>query len=113
VLAHDVRLTGLYRHGEARGAIPEGYAAALATIYPSATPDWMDDGWVPPAKAAAHGIFMARELIAIASHFVVTSEFAGELARLDARESDRDKVLVCPFAYPDPCGRRVRAGSRG
>ena len=113
VLAHDVRLTGLYRHGEARGAIPEGYAAALATIYPSATPDWMDDGWVPPAKAAAHGIFMARELIAIASHFVVTSEFAGELARLDARESDRDKVLVCPFAYPDPVRPKSPGGESG
>ena len=37
VLAHDVRLNGLYRHGAARGAVPEGIAAVLTGLYEGAS----------------------------------------------------------------------------
>jgi glycosyltransferase involved in cell wall biosynthesis len=105
VLAHDVRLTGLYRHGGARGAVPEGYAAALADMYPDSTPEWLSDDWVGPDQADAHGVYMANELIGLGHPFIVTSEFAAELARLDARAGDADHVVVCPYAYPDPVAR--------
>ncbi len=105
VLAHDVRLNGLYRHGAARGAVPEGNAAVVATLYEGASEEWVREGWLQPADAEAHGVFMARELIGLADPFIVTSEYAAELARLDARPEDRGRVVVCPYAYPPPVPR--------
>jgi glycosyltransferase involved in cell wall biosynthesis len=108
VLAHDVRLNGLYRHGAARGAVPEGIAAVLAGLYEGATDEWITDGWLQPEEAEAHGVYLARELIGLARPFVVTSEFAAELARGDARPGDRGNVVVSPFAYPPAVPRSPR-----
>jgi glycosyltransferase involved in cell wall biosynthesis len=105
VLAHDVRLNGLYRHGAARGAVPEGAVAAVKALYPEATDEWFKDGWLQPAEAEAHNAFMARELIGLSERFIVTSTVAAELAALDARPEDRDRILVCPYAYPRAVGR--------
>jgi glycosyltransferase involved in cell wall biosynthesis len=105
VLAHDVRLNGLYRHGAARGAVPEGNTAVVTGLYEEATEEWVTDGWLQPAQAEEHGVFLARELIGLAEPFIVTSEYAAELARLDARAGDRGRVVVCPYAYPAPVPR--------
>ena len=78
VLAHDVRLNGLYRHGAARGAVPEGNAAVVTRLYEEATEDWITDGWLQPAEAEEHGVYLARELIGLADPFIVTSEYAAE-----------------------------------
>jgi len=104
VLAHDVRLTGLYHHGAARGAVPEGYAEVARHMYP-----WVDDGllaetWVTQ-RAEERGILMAREIVTLADRFLVTSEFAAELARLDVPPADAAKVEVVPFGYPAPAVR--------
>ena len=32
-LVHEIRLTELYRHGAARGAVPEGISEALTSMY--------------------------------------------------------------------------------
>jgi glycosyltransferase involved in cell wall biosynthesis len=106
VLAHDVRLNGLYRHAAARGAVPEGNTAVVTGLYEEATEEWVTDGWLQPAEAEAHGVFLARELIGLADPFIVTSEYAAELARLDARPEDRAHVVVCPYAYPPPVRRQ-------
>jgi glycosyltransferase involved in cell wall biosynthesis len=106
VLAHDVRLNGLYRHAAARGAVPEGNAAVVTGLYEGASEAWVTDGWLQPAEAEAHGVFLARELIGLADPFIVTSEFAADLARMDARPEDRGRVTVCPYAYPPPVPRR-------
>ncbi len=108
VLAHDVRLNGLYRHGAARGAVPEGIAAVLADLYEGATESWLTDGWLQPEEAAAHGVYLARELIGLARPFIVTSDFAADLARGDARPEDRGNIAVSPFAYPAPTPRQPR-----
>jgi glycosyltransferase involved in cell wall biosynthesis len=105
VLAHDVRLNGLYRHGAARGAVPEGNPAVVTGLYEEASEEWLTDGWLQPAQAEEHGIFLARELIGLADPFIVTSEYAAELARLDARPGDRGRVVVCPYVYPAPVPR--------
>jgi len=99
VLAHDVRLTGLYRHSTARGAVPEGFAAAFGAMYPGCSAI-LSDGWVPPEVAVSRGIFMARELIERAQVFATTSTYAASLARLDAVDGTASKVTVLPFAYP-------------
>ncbi len=105
VLAHDVRLNGLYRHGAARGAVPEGNATVVARLYEEATPEWITDGWLQPAEAEEHGVYLARELIGLADPFIVTSEYAAEVARREARPEDRGRVVVCPYAYPPPVPR--------
>jgi glycosyltransferase involved in cell wall biosynthesis len=113
VLAHDVRLNGLYRHGGARGAVPEGTVAAVKALYPDATDEWFKDGWLQPAEAEAHDAFMARELIGLSERFIVTSTVAADLAVLDARPEDRDRVFVCPYAYPPAVGRGDAAEEPG
>lgn len=108
VLAHDVNLTGLYRHSVARGAVPEGFGAALAAMYPGREVE-QEDGWVPPALSERQGILMAREVIALSGAFLATSEYAAATARLDAAAGDAAKVGVWPFCYPEPV-RRCLAG---
>ena len=113
VLAHDVRMTDLYRHGEARDAVPEGYAHVLGQMYPDATSDWIVDGWVQPQDAEARGVYMAKELIGLSERFLVTSESAADLARAEARPEDRRKVGVSRFAYPPPRRRQPTEVSPG
>ena len=81
VLAHDVRLNGLYRHGAARGAVPEGIAAVLAGLYEGATEEWLTDGWLQPAEAEPTACTWPGSSSAWPDPFIVTSEFAAELAR--------------------------------
>ncbi len=113
VLAHDVRLNGLYRHGAARGAVPEGILAVLTELYEEATDAWLTEGWLQPNEAEAHGVYLARELIDLARPFLVTSEFAADVARREARPEDAGNVLVSPFAYPAPVLRSPRLEVRG
>ena len=73
------------------------------------TPDWIKDGWLQPDEAEEHDVYLARELIGLADPFIVTSEYAAEVARQEARPGDRGRVVVCPYAYPPaaprPAGR--------
>ena len=108
VLAHEVRLNGLYRHGAARGAVPEGIAALLGGLYEEAGEGWLTDGWLTNEEAEARGVYLARELIGLARPFIVTSEFAGDLARDEARPEDGGNVVVSPFAYPPAAPRQPR-----
>lgn len=94
VLAHEVRLTNLYRFApwqHPQGA-PGGFDETLSRMYdcrPSADP------------ASAEGVLMARDVIDAATHFVTTSTFAAELARLDARPEHRHRITTIPFAVSD------------
>ena len=100
-LVHEIRLTELYRHGAARGAVPEGISEALTSMYGTLPPGLVHDEWIRPEVAERHGIFMAREIIALSRRVIVTSEFAARLARIDARDGDQHKIHVVPLAYPE------------
>jgi glycosyltransferase involved in cell wall biosynthesis len=113
VLAHDVRLTTLYRfapwqHPE---AAPGGFAATLERMYDGRLPaDLGAGGELSPDDAERWGVLMARDAIAASSVFLTTSDFAAELARLDARPEHRDRVRSVPFAIADGPAPARRAG---
>ncbi len=109
VLAHDVRLAGLYRHAEARGAVPEGFLSCLRAMYPGLASSVASDGWLPPQESEREGLLMAREVIGLSERFLTTSEYATFLARSDARPEDAPRVGVLRFAYP-PAEPRDQAG---
>lgn len=101
VLAHDIRLTTLYRfapwqHPE---ATPGGFAAALHRMYGGRLPASLGAGGELAADEAERwGVLMARDVVAASRRFLTTSAFAAELARLDARPADRSKIGTVPFA---------------
>jgi glycosyltransferase involved in cell wall biosynthesis len=63
--------------------LPEGLAAS---------------GEVTAAEAERYGLLMAREVIALADRFLVTSEAAARLARIEAGPGLAQRVGVLPFA---------------
>ncbi len=100
VLAHDVRLTNLYRFAQWQhpDAVGGGFHQALHRMYPGGLPlDVGADGWLSPAEADRWGALMAREVIAASTRFATMSAFAAELARLDARPEHRDRIVAVPF----------------
>jgi glycosyltransferase involved in cell wall biosynthesis len=105
VLAHDVRLTGLYAYcaDRRREIEPRSFRQILTEMYGSRLPAPLGEkGWIDPVEADAHGVFMAREAIAASDQYLVHSASAHQLARSDACPQDRTKVSVMPFAFPDP-----------
>ena len=105
VLAHDVRLTGLYAW--AAGLRPEveprGFHGALRAMYGNRVPWWVGSvDSIHWQQAERFGIYMAREVIGLSQRFLVNSAYAAEVARLEAPEGDADKIDVLGFAYPEP-----------
>ncbi len=100
VLAHDVRLSGLYRlAASSRAAVPEGASGTLRMIYGPLLPE----GLTPSGETAAtepkrYNLLMAREVIGLADRFLVTSEAAARLARVEAGPGLAARVAVVGFA---------------
>ena len=101
VLAHDVRLSGLYRFasGHAAGALPQGAPGAPPMIYgpflpegPHLSPEAGTTGTEP------HDPLMAHEVIGLADRFLVTSQAAARLARDEAGPRLASRVGVVDFA---------------
>lgn len=105
VLAHDVRLTNLYRHDVARpGGPPGGLPGALRRLYGDGLPPGLGAGDdVRPAELERFGLLMAREVIASSERFLVSSAAAAALAQAEARAGDADKVGCLPFAFAPIC----------
>jgi glycosyltransferase involved in cell wall biosynthesis len=101
VLAHDVRLTNLYRHEHGDPAMLRGgFEAELRRMYPDSVPDdLVRDGEVALGDLDRYGIFMAREVIRLADRFLVNSRAAAALASLDAGPGRLDTIEVLPFAF--------------
>jgi glycosyltransferase involved in cell wall biosynthesis len=105
VLAHDVRLTGMYGFASLHRPElePRPLQRILQEMYNESVPIEIGrSGVVELDEAQTHEIFMAREAIALADCFVVHSHYAAHLARHDAAPEHRHKVRVAPFAFPDP-----------
>lgn len=101
VLAHDVRLSNLYRHLHGDPSMmPGGFEAALADMYEGEIPDGIGrDGEIAHSETERYGLLMAREAIAASSCYLVNSTFAASLARLDAGAASTTPIEVLPFAF--------------
>ena len=104
VLAHDVRLSNLYRHeAGARGVRPGGLERAVAAMYRGALPAGIGaNEEFGAADLERYGLLMAKEVIASSDRFLVSSEVAATLARLDAGLELASRVAVLPFAVGRP-----------
>jgi len=105
VLAHDLRLTDLYAAVAHRrpDLEPTSYRGAFERMYDRRYPagrSGVDS--LAAADLDRYGILMAREVIARSEKFLVHSEFAARLARLEASRRDHDRIEVVPFGHPSP-----------
>jgi glycosyltransferase involved in cell wall biosynthesis len=100
VLAHEVRLSGLYRFAaDSSAAVPGGLAGTIRKIYGPLLPEGLAaSGEVTTAEAESYGLLMAREVIGLADRFLVTSEAAARLARVEAGPALATRVGVVGFA---------------
>jgi glycosyltransferase involved in cell wall biosynthesis len=114
VVAHDVGFTDLYAvvADERPDLEPDGFRGIVERIYPDRYPDEvLRKRSLPPRTVARYGVLMAREIIEHSRRFLVHSDFAARLARLDANPEDEAKVGVLPFGHPsgdeapEPAGR--------
>ena len=115
VLAHDVRLSGLYSWTAAYrpDLLPWGFHDSLGSMYGHRIPPHVGTGgWIDYPEADRHGIYMAREAIALADRYLVHSEYAAQVARLDAAPGDAGKVEIIQYLFPDPRRAAARAARR-
>jgi len=121
VLAHEVRLSGLYRFAsDSTAAVPEGLSGSIRSIYGPLLPEGLAaSGEVTATEAERYGLLMAREVIALADGFLVTSEAAARLARIEAGPGLAQRVGVLPFATEllradgtPQAALRIEAGAR-
>lgn len=111
VLAHDVRFSGLYAYLSDRlpEIEPRSFARVVRSMYGKRFPrELVRGGFLDIADADRYGIYMASEAIALSERFLAHSNYAAQLARLDAAPDDASKVGVIPFAFPP-----VAVGSSG
>jgi glycosyltransferase involved in cell wall biosynthesis len=105
VLAHDVRLTGLYSWTAAfrPELLPHGFLDSLRSMYMHRVPpDLGLSGWLDYREADRYGIYMAREAIGLSDRYLVHSAYAAQVARLDAAAGDEAKIELIRPCFPDP-----------
>jgi glycosyltransferase involved in cell wall biosynthesis len=105
VLAHDVRLSGLYSWTAAfrPELLPHGFLGSLRSMYMHRIPpDVGLSGWLDYQEADRYGIYMAREVIGLADRYLVHSDYAAQIAILDAAPGDERKVERIQFRFPEP-----------
>jgi glycosyltransferase involved in cell wall biosynthesis len=105
VLAHDLRLSGLYAWAarERPDAVPSSFHQMLQSMYGDRIPASLgEQGWLDLDDAERYGVFMARDAIASCERFLVHSRYAGQLARLEAAPTDVTKIGVIPFGIVSP-----------
>jgi glycosyltransferase involved in cell wall biosynthesis len=105
VLAHDVRLSGLYSWTAAfrPELLPHGFVDSLRSMYVHRVPPEVGvSGWLDYQEADRYGIYMAREAIGLADRYLVHSDYAAQVAMLDAAPGDEQKVEWIQYRFPDP-----------
>jgi glycosyltransferase involved in cell wall biosynthesis len=114
VIAHDVRLSGLYSWIAAYRPhlLPDGFQGALRAMYGNRLPPHLGrEGGIDFWESSRHGVLMAREAIACSEAFLVHSGHAAQLARLEAPSEDEQKVQVIPFRFPRPSAAPTAASA--
>lgn len=106
VIAHDVRLTNLYRHeAHQAGRLPASLAESVRALYGDGLPAGLgEQGDLSAAEIDRYGLLMAREAIALSRRFLVSSRSAADLALVDARPDDVHKIDRLPFAFAAEAG---------
>jgi glycosyltransferase involved in cell wall biosynthesis len=113
VLAHEVRLTDLYTFAaDEPGAVPNGFAGALAAMYDGALSSNTDGVRLGSDQAEAMGVLMVSEIVRLSDRFAVMSEFAASRVRLDVPPDAAERVVVVPFAMRDPVVAPTPAAQR-
>ena len=105
VLAHDVRLSGLYSWTASfrPELLPHGFLDSLRSMYMHRVPpDVGLGGWLDYQEADRYGIYMAREAIGLADRYFVHSDYAAQVAHLDAAPGDEGKIERIQYRFPDP-----------
>jgi glycosyltransferase involved in cell wall biosynthesis len=104
VIAHDVRLTNLYRFAARRRSTePGGFAGSLRRMYGDELPPAIAaSGRLSAEEEEAHGILMAREVIEHGEPYLVFSRAARALALLDVGAGAAHTIGVLPFAADLP-----------
>jgi glycosyltransferase involved in cell wall biosynthesis len=110
VLAHDVRLSGLYKFSaHLRAAVPGGVAGAIRSTYGPLLPEGVGAaGEVSPLETELYGLLMSREVMGRCELFLVTSHAAARLARIEGGPELASRVAVAGFATELP--KPVEAG---
>ncbi len=100
VLAHDVRLTNLYRHYHGRPGIAQtGLAKDIENIYGIRLEESLcKNNELSPYAVEKYSLLLARRVIALSESYLVHSLAGRNLALMDAAPSDEDKISVIPFA---------------
>jgi glycosyltransferase involved in cell wall biosynthesis len=113
VLAHEVRLSGLYRFAAvSRAAVPAGLAGAIRKMYGPLLPEGLgSSGAVSAVEAERYGLLMSREAIGLADRFLVTSHAAARLARIEAGPELASRIGVVGFATGMPAAMGARASA--
>lgn len=108
VLAHEVRFTGFYSwYAQQRRLGNEWFHYQLRTQHPESPGELGVEGRVSPEAAAAHGLYMASELIRRSTRFLVHSRYAAQIACLQLPGAAA-KIGVVPFGISAPVeARRV------
>ena len=101
VIAHDVRLSNLYRHAYGDPAMLKGgFERALRAMYPGELPPGVGtNGEISGPDIERYGLLMAREAIAACDRYLVNSDFAAGLASLDAPLGAAERIATLPFAF--------------
>lgn len=105
VLAHDVRLSGMYAWASAHRPElePRPLTKIVTDMYGGQVPGTVAaSGWLDPETPEGRDVLLAREAISASEAFVVHSEYAAGLARSDAAPADKSKVRIAPYAFRDP-----------
>jgi len=102
VIAHDVRLTNLYRHESGDpGLVPGGLGRKVHELYADTLPESIGvDGSIRPEDEDRFGVLMAREVVKLSTRYLVSSQAARTLAALDA--SIDTNLAVLDFAMESP-----------
>ncbi len=104
VIAHDVRMSNVYRFGaKDPAAVPDGFAGSIRRIYRGQLPHWLGAGGsLADDEQERYGVLMLREIVELAERVLFSSREAMKMAELEAGAGAAGKLAVLTFAAEPP-----------